>query len=68
LDSHSGRPPHAFGCRSRFSALGGHSRGEKPKIFLEKIERLYPTTPKIELNCVGQPRPGWDGWGAEAEE
>jgi N6-adenosine-specific RNA methylase IME4 len=31
------------------------------------IEQLYPTVPKIELNRRG-PRPGWDAWGAEAED
>jgi N6-adenosine-specific RNA methylase IME4 len=36
---------------------------EKPLLFLELIERLYPNMPKIELNCRGVPRPGWDAWG-----
>jgi N6-adenosine-specific RNA methylase IME4 len=44
---------------------GRHSA--KPTIFLERIEQLYPTVPKIELNCRGKSRPGRDAWGAEAE-
>lgn len=40
-----------------------HSR--KPEIFLEWIERLWPNTPKIELNAR-RARPGWDAWGNEA--
>lgn len=44
--------------------VGAHS--EKPEVFAELIERLYPNTPKIELNRRGPARPGWDAWGAEA--
>jgi N6-adenosine-specific RNA methylase IME4 len=44
---------------------GKHS--EKPEVFYRLIESYFPNTPKIELNCRGKPRPGWDGWGAEAE-
>jgi N6-adenosine-specific RNA methylase IME4 len=40
-----------------------HSR--KPDEFAEMIETLFPTVPKIELNCRGAPRPGWDAWGYE---
>ncbi|HZZ25596.1 MAG TPA: MT-A70 family methyltransferase [Roseiarcus sp.] len=40
---------------------------EKPAIFAEMIEAYFPNLPKIELNCRGKPRPGWDAWGAEAE-
>jgi N6-adenosine-specific RNA methylase IME4 len=39
----------------------------KPEIFLEKIESLYPTVPKIELNRRGPPREGWSAWGNEAD-
>lgn len=42
---------------------GAHS--EKPAKFMEMIEAYFPTLPKIELNCRGAPRPGWDAWGNE---
>ena len=45
---------------------GRHSA--KPDVFYEMIESYYPTIPKIELNCRGEPRTGWDGWGAEVQE
>lgn len=45
--------------------VAGHSA--KPPIFLEMVERYYPTLPKIELNCRGPARDGWANWGAEAE-
>lgn len=43
-----------------------HSR--KPDKSYEMIEAYFPKIPKIELNCRGEPRPGWDGWGNEAKE
>lgn len=45
---------------------GRHS--EKPDAVAEMVERLWPNTPKIELNRRGAPRPGWDAWGNEVEE
>jgi N6-adenosine-specific RNA methylase IME4 len=39
----------------------------KPEKFLEMIEAYFPNLPKNELNRRGQPRPGWDAWGLEAE-
>lgn len=39
----------------------------KPARFLEMIEGLYPSLPKIELNRRGPARAGWDAWGNEAE-
>ena len=45
--------------------VGAHS--EKPTFFLELIEAWFPSTPKIELNRRGPPRPGWTAWGNEAE-
>jgi len=39
----------------------------KPEIFAEWIERLWPHTPKIELNRVGPARSGWLAWGNQAE-
>jgi N6-adenosine-specific RNA methylase IME4 len=53
-------------CRSVIAALvGKHSA--KPEIFLEILEKQFPTLPKIELNRRGKPRKGWDAWGLEAE-
>jgi N6-adenosine-specific RNA methylase IME4 len=48
------------------AAVGRHS--EKPEVFLELIERYFPTLPKIELNRRGPARPGWSAWGNEVEE
>jgi N6-adenosine-specific RNA methylase IME4 len=45
--------------------VGKHSA--KPERFLEMIEQYFPNLPKIELNRRGSPRPGWHGWGLEAE-
>jgi N6-adenosine-specific RNA methylase IME4 len=39
----------------------------KPDEALEMIEHYYPNLPKIELHRRGPARPGWDGWGLEAE-
>lgn len=44
---------------------GEHSA--KPEVFLEMIEKYFPTLPKIELNRRGPARPGWDAWGNESE-
>jgi N6-adenosine-specific RNA methylase IME4 len=46
--------------------IGRHS--EKPEAVSRMIEAYFPTLPKIELNCRGVPRPGWDVWGYEAVE
>ena len=46
--------------------VGKHS--EKPELFAELIEKQFPNVPKIELNCRGKPRPGWDAWGNEAND
>ena len=43
-----------------------HSR--KPEQSYQMIEQYFPNVPKIELNCRGKPRPGWDAWGNEVEE
>jgi N6-adenosine-specific RNA methylase IME4 len=43
--------------------VGEHSA--KPAVFCEMIEAYFPNLPKIELNCRGEPRPGWDAWGDE---
>jgi N6-adenosine-specific RNA methylase IME4 len=44
---------------------GNHSA--KPECFLEMLEAYFPTTPKIELNRRGPPRPGWKAWGNGVE-
>jgi N6-adenosine-specific RNA methylase IME4 len=44
--------------------VGEHS--QKPSIFYEMIEQLYPNLPKIELNARGPAREGWSVWGYEA--
>jgi N6-adenosine-specific RNA methylase IME4 len=46
------------------AAVGEHS--VKPKIFFRLVEACFPTLPKIELNCRGAARRGWDAWGNEA--
>ena len=45
---------------------GKHS--EKPAVFAEWIERMYPNVPKLEMFARGPARPGWDVWGAESEQ
>jgi hypothetical protein len=45
---------------------GKHS--EKPEVFLEIIERMYPDSKKIELFRRGQARSEWVAWGNEALE
>jgi N6-adenosine-specific RNA methylase IME4 len=45
--------------------VGRHS--EKPPIVHEMIERLWPTTDKLEMFARAA-RPGWARWGAEAPE
>jgi N6-adenosine-specific RNA methylase IME4 len=44
---------------------GEHS--EKPEIFHEIIERMYPAAEKIELFRRGQPRKGWTAWGNQTD-
>ena len=39
---------------------------QKPDVQYEKIERLYPNVPKLELFATQQ-WPGWDVWGDEVE-
>jgi N6-adenosine-specific RNA methylase IME4 len=45
---------------------GRHS--EKPKVFYELIERMYPTTTRLEMFARGKPHPGWTAWGNEVTE
>jgi N6-adenosine-specific RNA methylase IME4 len=44
---------------------GRHS--EKPEIFYEIIEQLFPNLPRIELYARNK-RKGWDSWGPELPE
>ena len=44
---------------------GRHS--EKPKIFAQEIERLYPNVPKLEMFGRGSARPGWDFSGQRSD-
>lgn len=45
--------------------VGRHS--EKPAVFYEVIEELFPSLLKLEMNMRGEDvRPGWDVWGFEA--
>jgi N6-adenosine-specific RNA methylase IME4 len=45
---------------------GRHS--EKPAVFYELIERMYPQASKVELFARGKARPGWVVWGNQAGE
>ena len=45
-----------------YAPRGRHS--EKPAVFAEMIERLFPNVPKLEMFARTQ-RPGWDCWGNE---
>jgi ParB/RepB/Spo0J family partition protein len=44
---------------------GRHS--EKPDVFAEHIERLFPNVPKLEM-FARKARPGWAVWGNEAPQ
>jgi N6-adenosine-specific RNA methylase IME4 len=45
--------------------VGRHS--EKPPIFREMIERMFPSLPKLEMFARGGPVAGWERWGNEVE-
>jgi N6-adenosine-specific RNA methylase IME4 len=47
-----------------FAPVREHSR--KPYEAYDLVESYFPTLPKIELFCRGDPRPGWAAWGNEA--
>jgi N6-adenosine-specific RNA methylase IME4 len=54
----------------RFDSVIEQPRGEhsaKPVEAMERIERMYPTLPKIEL-FARAPREGWERWGNQANE
>jgi len=61
-------PAPAMGTQWTSVLLGPVTRhSAKPELFLEMIEKYFPTLPKIELNRRGPARPGWDAWGNESE-
>jgi N6-adenosine-specific RNA methylase IME4 len=65
-----GNPP-APAMGDQFDSVFTLPRGKhsaKPEQFLDMIEQYFPTMPKIELHRRGLARPGWDAWGAEAQE
>ncbi len=45
---------------------GRHS--QKPAVFYELIEQMYPHVTKLELFARGKPRTGWAAWGNEVEQ
>jgi N6-adenosine-specific RNA methylase IME4 len=45
-----------------------HEHSAKPECFLEMIEQMFPTLPKIELNRRGPPRKNWSAWGNESQQ
>ena len=53
----------------RFDSVIEAPRGEhsaKPAEAAERIGRMFPTLPKVELFARGLMREGWFGWGNEA--
>ncbi len=52
-------------CSVVDAPLGRHS--EKPVVFAEMIETMFPNLAKLEMFCRS-PRPGWDVWGNQAEQ
>jgi N6-adenosine-specific RNA methylase IME4 len=45
--------------------VGRHS--EKPAVFAEMIETMFPTLPRLEMFARGDSRLGWDTWGADVD-
>jgi N6-adenosine-specific RNA methylase IME4 len=57
-------------AETRFSSVIRSPRQEhsrKPALVYEMIEAMFPNQERIELFLRGKPRPGWIGWGIEAE-
>jgi N6-adenosine-specific RNA methylase IME4 len=40
---------------------------EKPAVFAEMIEKMFPTLPRLEMFARGDSRVGWDTWGADVD-
>jgi N6-adenosine-specific RNA methylase IME4 len=55
-------------CASLIAAPWQGRHSAKPEIFLQIIEREFPTMPKIELNRRGPARHGWSAWGNEVQQ
>jgi N6-adenosine-specific RNA methylase IME4 len=59
----------AFRCQKpNFIQSKVRAHSQKPEELWQLIEPeldKYKLTPRIELFCRGEPRPGWDGWGSE---
>jgi N6-adenosine-specific RNA methylase IME4 len=59
----------AFRCQKpNFIQSKVRAHSQKPEELWQLIEPeldKYELSPRIELFCRGEPRPGWDGWGTE---
>ena len=55
-------------CTSLIAAPWQGRHSAKPEIFLQIIDREFPTVPKIELNRRGPARHGWSAWGNEVRQ
>ncbi|PWJ88408.1 N6-adenosine-specific RNA methylase IME4 [Mesorhizobium loti] len=64
-DMYDPKLPSWFEGEAIMAPSGEHSA--KPELFLDWIDKLWPNTPKIELNRRGPARPNWSAWGLEAE-
>ncbi|MES0071882.1 MT-A70 family methyltransferase [Mesorhizobium sp. M0058] len=64
-DMYDPKLPSWFEGEAITAPSGAHSA--KPELFLDWIDKLWPNTPKIELNRRGPARPGWEAWGLEAD-
>lgn len=56
---------------NQYASLQTASRGdhsEKPFIFHEIIEDMFPTVPRVEMFARGGTLAGWDRWGAEVDD
>lgn len=61
-------PPPAEGLRPDSvieAPRGRHS--EKPEVFRDLVDRMFPDLPKLELFCRN-PRSGWTSWGNEVSD
>ena len=65
-----GRIPAPRGARNMRQLVserrGAHSR--KPEEVRRRIERMFPSSRKIELFARGGAAPGWAAWGLEADD
>jgi N6-adenosine-specific RNA methylase IME4 len=61
----SRREPNFFSIR-RSTKPGEHS--VKPREYVERLDRLYPGVPRVEMFAREHPGKGWDTWGNEAAD